>query len=342
MAGVEEIEEGVLQHLGPHGEVVEVVALCEAADDGVGDVADSGLEGEEVGGEALGGDLGFEEFNEVRGDGEGAFVLGRVVGGHVGETRFDDADDAVAVDGDVLGADAVVGGHDEVGLAVGGEFAHGDVMETFEGGHEGVDFDDDFVGHLKDLGGGADGGTGDDTALFGDGRGLNDRDVDAVLGAVLGVVSLRGVLEIAISGTGRGWLYVEEILREHGEMLVKELDAALVDSLGDGLSDLMGRPALNHVQLGPTVLSLSAGGGADEKVVLHLALEVVLLDMVGHRDGHQLGVADTGESRPANAGAIGEVVEEVLGLAELVKEGGAADSCLERGRRDVATGHGVY
>lgn len=63
-------------------------------------------------------------------------------------------------------------------------------------------------------------------------------------------------------------------------MLIEELDLAVVDSLGDFLSDLVRAAALNHVQAGPAALGLCAGGGTDKQVVLQLSLEVVLLDVV--------------------------------------------------------------
>ena len=64
-------------------------------------------------------------------------------------------------------------------------------------------------------------------------------------------------------------------------MLIEEVDLAGVNSCGDGLSNLMRRSALNHVKSRPAVLGLSAGRGADKQGVLHLSLEVVLLDVVG-------------------------------------------------------------
>jgi hypothetical protein len=69
-------------------------------------------------------------------------------------------------------------------------------------------------------------------------------------------------------------------------MLVEELDVAVVDTLGDLFTNLMGRPALDHVEACPSVLSLSARRSANEEVVLQLALEVVLLDMIGHGSGN--------------------------------------------------------
>jgi hypothetical protein len=69
-------------------------------------------------------------------------------------------------------------------------------------------------------------------------------------------------------------------------MFVEELDVAVVDTLGNLLANLMRRPALDHVEASPSVLSLRARRSADEEVVLQLALEVVLFDMVGHGSGY--------------------------------------------------------
>jgi hypothetical protein len=64
-------------------------------------------------------------------------------------------------------------------------------------------------------------------------------------------------------------------------MLVEELDVAIVDTLSNLLTNLMRRPALDHVQSCPSVLCLGARRCANEKIVLELALQAVLLDMVG-------------------------------------------------------------
>ena len=90
------------------------------------------------------GDLIFQELDEVGGDGAGCVVLGGVWLRLIRVVGLDDCDDAVWVDGDVMRADAVFWGHDEVWFAVGREIRHSDVVEAFEGGGGGVDFDDDL------------------------------------------------------------------------------------------------------------------------------------------------------------------------------------------------------
>ena len=191
VAAVEEVEEGVLQDFGPDLEVVEVgAALGETADDGVGDVADAGLDGEEVLGQAALVDLVLEELDEVGGDGLRALVFGRVGRRLVRVVGLDDRDDLLGVDGDVGGSDAVLGRHDQVGLGQRGRLVGGDVVQAFEGRAGGVDFNDDLVGHLDQLGRGANGGAGNDAAVFRDGRGFDDSHVELVVGLVQSVPAL--------------------------------------------------------------------------------------------------------------------------------------------------------
>jgi hypothetical protein len=79
---------------------------------------------------------------------------------------------------------------------------------------------------------------------------------------------------------------IHQVDRKHAEMLVEEVNVSVVDTFGNLLSDLVRRPALDHVEARPSVLCLGAGRGANEKVVLELSLEVVVLDVVceGSRD----------------------------------------------------------
>lgn len=69
-------------------------------------------------------------------------------------------------------------------------------------------------------------------------------------------------------------------------MFVEEVDATLVDALGDGLANLVRAPALDHIQSRPTVLCLGSGGSSDEETVPELSLEVVLLDVICQEGGN--------------------------------------------------------
>jgi hypothetical protein len=80
--------------------------------------------------------------------------------------------------------------------------------------------------------------------------------------------------------------YVDEIHGEHGQVLVEEVDATLVDTLGNLLADLVRASTVNHVQSCPAVLGLGTRRSTDEERVLELALEIILLDVIGHVSRH--------------------------------------------------------
>lgn len=69
-------------------------------------------------------------------------------------------------------------------------------------------------------------------------------------------------------------------------MLVEELDVAIVDAFRNLLADLVRSTSLNHVEFSPSIFCFSTRGGANKKVVLELALEAVLLDMISHGCGY--------------------------------------------------------
>jgi hypothetical protein len=64
-------------------------------------------------------------------------------------------------------------------------------------------------------------------------------------------------------------------------MFVEELDISIVDSTCNFFTHLMRRPPLNHIQPRPSILRLRARRRTHKEVVLELALQIVLLDMVG-------------------------------------------------------------
>jgi hypothetical protein len=80
--------------------------------------------------------------------------------------------------------------------------------------------------------------------------------------------------------------YINQVNREHGQMLVEKVDLALIDTLGDGLADLVRAATVDHVQTRPAVLRLASRRGSHKERVSELALEVVLFDMVRQKRGH--------------------------------------------------------
>lgn len=160
-------------------------------------------------------------------------------------------------------------------------------------------------------------------------------------------------------------------------MLVEELDSALIDTLGNCLADLMGRPTLDHVKARPSVLSLGTRRCSHEQRVSQLALQVVFLDVIREKGRNLpvgavsaklaangscmkgirssrlrlpccqgrgmegvLGISHTGEARPTDVGAIGKVAQQILWAAQLRQHRRPADARLQGGRSDWR-GHGA-
>lgn len=116
LSRVEKIEEGILENLSPHSEVLEV-GLGKSTNDGVGNVTNTGLEWKKVGRETAVLHLVLEELDQVAGDGLGGGIGWGVVGGLIRVIGLDDTDNLLGINWDVWGTDTVLWGHDEVWLA---------------------------------------------------------------------------------------------------------------------------------------------------------------------------------------------------------------------------------
>jgi hypothetical protein len=282
VAAVEQVEEAVLKHLGPDLEVLEVgTARGQATNNGVGNVADTGLNGSEVRRETTVLYLMQKELDQVAGDLTARLVLGSVGLSLVHVVGLNNGNDLLRVDRNVRKTNAVLRGHDQVRLLVRRNVGTDNVVKASEIRRSSVDLDDDLLGHLDDFGRSSNGSTRDYATLGSDSSSLNDSNIELLAGVVLGVVS------------------IDQIRRTHRKVLVEELDVAVVDSLCDVLADLVGASPLDHVVARPSVLGLGAGRGTNEEVVLELSLQTVLLDMVGQCGGCLLGVADASETTPA-------------------------------------------
>ncbi|KAI5286554.1 hypothetical protein KEM52_001950, partial [Ascosphaera acerosa] len=128
-----------------------------------------------------------------------------------------------------------------------------------------------LVRHLDQLRARPDRRPGDDPALLRHRRRLDDRHVQLAPGLVHRVPP------------------VHQVRGEHAQVLVEEVDVAVVDPLGDVAPHLVRRPPLDHVQLRPPVLRVCPRARPHEQVVLQLALQVVLLHVVGQRLGDHPG-----------------------------------------------------
>ena len=190
LSGVEKIEEGILENLSPHAEVLEV-RLGKPTNDGVGNVTNTGLEWEEVGRETAVLHFVLEELDQVAGDGLGGGIGWGIVGGLIRVIGLDDTDNLLSVNWDVWGTDTVLWRHDQVWLAAWWEIHHSDVVEPLKGRHRGVDLNDDLVSHLDQLWRCSNGGTRNDTTILSNGAGLDDNNVELGVLSLLSVETLR-------------------------------------------------------------------------------------------------------------------------------------------------------
>ena len=100
-----------------------------------------------------------------------------------------------------------------------------DIVQALEVGNAGVDLNNNVLRALQNLRRRANRGTGNDPTILSDRGSLDDGPVQGLGGVT--VLLLQGVVAVS------------KILREHGQVLVGELDATSVDTFGDIFSDLM-------------------------------------------------------------------------------------------------------
>jgi len=153
----------------------------------------------------------LEELDQVVRDAARCVVLGGVGQRLIGVVGFDNCNNFLGVDGYMRRSDAIFRCHDQIRFPSRRKVSHGDVVETFERGHAGVDFDDDLyqvlsaqssedsvqpylVRHLDQLWRGSDGSTGNDAALLRNGRSLHDNHVELVVRPIFRIVTLCKVM----------------------------------------------------------------------------------------------------------------------------------------------------
>ena len=133
VAAVEEVEEAVLQHLGPDLEVLEVgAARGQATNNGVGDVANTGLNGSEVRRETTVLYLVLQKLDQVASDLAASLILGGVGLGLVHVVGLNDGNNLLRVDRNVRKTNAVLRRHDKVRLLVRRNVGTNNVVETSE------------------------------------------------------------------------------------------------------------------------------------------------------------------------------------------------------------------
>ncbi len=204
----EQGDDGVLKDFGVHFEGGDGGIRAKRAKDGIGDIADAGLEGEELGRDAAGLHFSDEEVGDVLTDLVSEGGGGIEAGGFVFEVGVDDAGDFLGVDDAEGGADAVVDLIDGDFLAGRGILGFPDVVHADEGGGVfAVDFDEDLVGEAEVGIGGPDGGGEEDATAGGDFGGFDDGPVDGAQEAVAGDLGQQGevhVKELHLAGVDLG------------------------------------------------------------------------------------------------------------------------------------------
>jgi hypothetical protein len=202
------------------------------------------------------------------------------------EVGLDDGDDAGGVDGDGGAADAVAGVGDLDGQALGSVGGLVDVVDALDGeGDPVVNLEDDLPGLLGEDDGVANGGGGDEVALWGDSGDLDDGEVDGVEGA--GAELLDGLAEV----------------------LVDEHDVAGVDPAAECGVDLEGEAAGEDAGLGEELVGIVAERGAADEGDFERGGGGAAGELVEDL----LGVAGAGEAADADGHSILDVVRSRFG-----------------------------
>jgi len=174
-----QIDQGILKHLGIHGERRNIGGFSQDRHHGVADVADSGLERQEFFGDALSPHLAQEEVQDMVGDFATAPVTRSERLDAVGFIVFNDADDPAGIHHGVGHSDfgqGVVKGH---GNAVGGRRKDENVRHFPQSlGMKVVDFDENVVGIFEIRRGRPHRGGEINPAVGGDFRGFHHREVE--------------------------------------------------------------------------------------------------------------------------------------------------------------------
>jgi hypothetical protein len=113
LARIKEPNKGVLQHLRPHHHLLERT-VREAANDGISDVSNTRLEGQQRLGKAVGRYFGREEFDEVGSNESRVGCFGCVLACVVWFRGFDDGYNAIGVDRDSCTTNPILRMDDEL------------------------------------------------------------------------------------------------------------------------------------------------------------------------------------------------------------------------------------
>ena len=272
---VDEVEHAVLDDLGVDREVFEI-GVDEARHDGVRDVADARLQRQQVLRHAARLDLGVEEFEREVRHLLRVFVDCREVARTILDVARHDVLDLVRRARDERRADAVVRLHDGNRQAMRRVERHVDVVHALKLQRlRRVDLDDDDIGLLHIRGSVAERSRRNDVALFCDGDGFDDGDVE--LAEVADACELCGLTQ----------------------MEVEIVDGAIVDLAPKNGVRLVRQAPLDAVDGGKRVVKLRASRSARPDV----NGEGLLLHALGQGKRNCLRISGSGEAAHADAHA---------------------------------------
>lgn len=306
---LEQVQEGILQNLSPHVQVLEV-SIGQTFDNGVGNVTNTGLQWVQVLWHSASLDLISKELNQVSSDGPRHGVRWGVWWNRILSSRFDNGNDSFWINWNCVYTTLLVNSHVWVWWSVRWVDWHVNIVQTFEGWSGGVDFNDNLVRNRHHLWGGTDSWTWNNSTTLSNGGGLNDGDIQQI------ILLLSGVETIG------------QILRKHGQVLVKELDATIVDTGSNWSTNLVRRSELDHVVCSPSGLLLTSGG-TDKQVELQLALQVVVLNVLSNSIRHNLWGTNSGETGPADVLVVLEEFNTLFWGSELLEIRSVTDSLLK-------------
>ena len=279
---MEQLEHSVLDDLGVHHEVGQLLGLAQAVEHGVGHVAHAALQGQELFGETAGHVFADEEADHVVTD----FGRGLVDGGEGLHTvvlvGVDDAHHLCGVNLQIGQTDAVVGVVDGNLAAIGRIGGQIDVVHAVEArGQLVVDFDENLLGHLGIGGDVAHAAAEEHLAVVGDVGGLDDGEVHVAVEVVACLLShLREVTVVVVDVVG-------------------------VDACAGAGEVLVGGAHVDGVVLRQDRVDVAVGGSAGEDVYFVFpACLMLFLCFGGNALRDALGGAGSGKARKSEGGAV--------------------------------------
>ena len=238
LAGIQQIEGGILQHLRVHGQVLEGPFL-QATHHRVGHAADARLQRQQCRCQTPQRDFLLEQFDQMARHALGAVIRRRAGRGAVTAARQHDGGDSGGIHRDIRRADARVRRDHWNRLPAGAHLRNVDVVQPFKRRRRlEIELDDHLVGENRIAGRVAHRGGRHDAAIGSDGAGLDHRDVHVAQ------------------------LVIAQQLHRLGQVLVHEHDFAGIDGPAQHRVDLKRHAPRQHVGIRHLAVEVIAQRGA--------------------------------------------------------------------------------